>query len=118
MNRLTILAIGLVVAFIGALIFEDSRDWLIEAWDYIISFEWFGDIWDFVTGIFENISEFSITGLVFGIATIIFIYLLRDYMLTPFLIHMGPMTSTFWMVATYAGCGIFGYLIGKRLFDD
>jgi len=118
MNRLLILGIGLVVAFIAALIFEDSRDWLAEAWDYVISFEWFGDIWDFVTGMFENLSEFSITGLVFGVLVVIFIYLLRDYMLTPFLLHMGPLTAMFWNIATYVVCAIVGYMVGKRLFDD
>lgn len=118
MNKFLILGLVILGALIIALLIEDSRDWLIEFLEYLISFEWIGDVWEFFTGMFENIGEFSFIGLIFAGLVIVFIYLLRGYMLQPFLQHMSPITASFWMIATYVGCGLLGYLVGKSLFDN
>ncbi len=97
---------------------DEIWDSVVEGFEYIISLEWFGEGLEFIAGMFEGLSELSYGGLTFGLATALFIYTLRDYMLSPFLLHMGIMEAYFWGGATYLGGGIFGYLIGKKLFED
>ena len=110
--------IVLVIGFIIAMIIEESRDWITESFSYILSFEWIGELWEFITGIFDNLGEFSIGGLVFGISSAGLVFILRKQMLNPFLVHMGPAEALFWGGATYLGCGITGYLVGKKLFEE
>ncbi|GBE19312.1 hypothetical protein BMS3Abin17_00035 [archaeon BMS3Abin17] len=93
---------------------EDIWEQIIEGFAYIFSFEWLGVIWEFITSMFENISEFSITGTILGIIGAGTIFLARDYMLSPFLIYMGPMEAAFWGGATYIGTFIAGYMVGKH----
>lgn len=93
---------------------EEIWDAICESIAYLFSFEWFGDLWEVLGSMFENISEFSITGVVFGIIGAGTIFIARDYMLGPFLVHMGPMESIFWGLATYIGCFVAGYLVGKH----
>ena len=97
---------------------DEIWDAIVDGFMYIISFEWLSDTWDFITGMFENLGEFSVGGFIFGVLTFGFIYLLRDYMLKPFLIHMGSAEAIFWGGMTYICGAIGGYIIGKRLFDD
>ena len=92
---------------------EEIWDSICEFFSYIFSFEWLGDLWEFFGSMFENLSDFSITGLTFGIIGVGTIYFARDYMLSPFLVHMGPLEAGFWAVATYGGTFIAGYLVGK-----
>ena len=96
---------------------EEIWDGIAGAWEYIIGFEWVSDIGEFFSGMFENIGEFSIVGLVFGLCSFAFIFFLRDYMLSPFLIHMGTGEAIFWGGATYLSAIVGGYLVGKGLFD-
>jgi MFS superfamily sulfate permease-like transporter len=110
--------IGILVAFAIAMLIEDSRDWLSEAWDYLISFEWLGDIWEFISDMFTNLDEFSVGGLGFGISSCLLIFFLSDWMLKPFLEYMNPFGKVFWTVLTYIGCFVVGYLLGKKIFDD
>lgn len=93
--------------------FEEIWDWVCDGFAYIISFEWLGDMWEFFGSMFENLSEFSVLGVVFGLIGSGTIFLARDYMLSPFLLHMGPIEAGFWGVATYLGTFMAGYLIGK-----
>lgn len=92
---------------------DDVWDSIVDSIAYIFSFEWLGDLWGFVGSMFENLSEISITGVIFGLVGAGTIFIARDYMLGPFLKHMGPMEAIFWTVATYVGCFIAGYLVGK-----
>jgi hypothetical protein len=109
-----IVAIG---ASLISLLFEEGRDWWEEALDYVITFEWLGDLGDFFGGLFEDIEEFSVGGLIFGVASVGLIYGLRKWMLQPFLEHMAPGAALFWGGLTYVICGVVGYLFGKRIFD-
>ncbi|GBE19394.1 MAG TPA: hypothetical protein ENG87_01820 [Candidatus Pacearchaeota archaeon] len=97
---------------------DDILDAICDGFEYIIDFSWLEDGWELVTGLFEDLGDFSIGGMVFGLLCVILIYFLRDYMLSPFLKHMSPISATFWGIATYVGCGAMGYLVGKKLFDD
>ena len=93
---------------------EDIWDAIMDGFAYIFSFEWLGDIWELFGSMFENISEFSILGAVFGIIGAGTIFLARNYMLNPFLVHMGPVEAAFWGGATYVGTFIAGYFVGKH----
>ena len=111
-----ILGIGAVVA--GVIFREEVWDSLVDGFSYMFSFEWVGDIWEFVTGMFDNLSEFSVGGLAFGSMSAGFIYLTRNYMLGAFTTLMDPTSKVVWTIATYAASFIVGYLVGKRMFDD
>jgi len=39
---------------------DEVIDFISDIFGYIFSFEWIGDIWDFVGSMFENITEISI----------------------------------------------------------
>jgi hypothetical protein len=113
----TLTGIGLLII---SLFFEEARDWygeqLEEIWEqliYISTGEWIGDLWDFITSAFEDLSEFSTYGIVFGIIGLVFIYYLREWTVKPFVQHFSSTGQIFWTVATYvivfAGC----YILGK-----
>ena len=99
------------------MIFEDIWDNIVDGFSYVFSFEWIGDIGDFFSGMFDNLGEFSVAGLLFSVLTTGFIYAFRKQMLNPFLVHMGAGEALFWGIATYLGGLIGGYLVGKALFD-
>ncbi len=114
------LLIGGIVgaAIVGSLFFEEGREWWGEVLEYIISFSWLEDIWEFITSIFDGIGDFSIGGLIFALLVVGFIFVLRDYMLMPFLNHMGRVEYLVWGGATYLSAAIGGYIVGNRLFSD
>ena len=93
---------------------EEIWDGICDAFEYVISFSWLSDVWEFFGSMFENISEFSILGLIFGIIGAGTIFIARDYMLGPFLKHMGPMEAMFWGIATYIGTFAAGYFVGSH----
>jgi len=80
-------------------------------------FEWLGELFEglgeFFGSLFEGVGEFSVIGLLFGILTAGFVFLLRKQMLNPFLVHMSKGAGLFWGALTYIGCFIAGYFIGK-----
>ena len=96
------------------MVFEEIWDSIVDGFAYVFSFEWFGDVGEFFGTMFENMAEFSIIGATFGLISFGTIYFARNYMLNPFLIHMGPVESIFWATATYLGSFIGGYLLGKH----
>jgi hypothetical protein len=83
---------------------------LDSIWDMIIDAPSNG--WESIIGIFENISEFSITGLVFGILCTLLIIFLSQWTLQPFLIHMNFIEGLIIQGLTYLSCFIGGYLLG------
>lgn len=117
MNRYLIVGGIVLISFIVALIFEDSRDYIFEIFEYIISFEWTEDIADFFSSMFEDIGEFSIYGLIFGIisaGTILYIeFYTRFKPVSSFTDYLSPLERVFWNIATYVGCFVGGYFMGK-----
>jgi len=112
--------IGLIAGAVGllvALFFQDSRDWLSEIFEEVFSFEWLGDFWDFIGSMFDGIGELSMMGVAFGLLGAGMIFLLKKWMLNPFLVNMTPMSAIIWGGATYIGTFIAGYLMGKG-FDN
>ena len=104
---------GGVIGIVIALLFEDVRDWMGETFQYIISFEWWGDLWGFVTSAFEGLGEFSFYGLAFGFATAGTLFLLSKWTLQPFLVYYDTSGKILWTIITYVGTFIAGYLMGK-----
>jgi hypothetical protein len=90
--------------------FDDIIDSILDIPDTIM------DLPDIISEsfstIFDNISEFSITGLVFGIISAGIIFLLKNYLLNPFLKYMNPIEAVFWGIGTYIACFVGGYLMG------
>jgi len=93
---------------------EEAWDAIVDGVTYLFSFEWLGDVGEFFGSMFENISEFSILGVVFGLIGFGTVFIARDYMLGPFLVHMGPTEAIFWAGATYVGSFVAGYFVGKH----
>ena len=93
---------------------EEIWDLICDGFFYVVKFEWVPDLWEFIQTMFENIKEFSVIGLVLGIIGAGFVFVLRNKMLNPFLVHMSPGMAIFWSVATYIGTFIAGYLVGKH----
>ncbi len=118
MNNWLIIGGVSVAAIIVSLFFEEGREFWEETFEYIFSFEWWGDMIDFFGGMFEDLGDFSIGGLIFGVCSTGMIYLLRFKMLTPFTLHMGSFEALFWSVVTYLGAFTMGYLVGKKIFGD
>lgn len=127
---------GVVVGLIVALIFETSREFIVNIFEdlfdflgdilgdvfgdfgegiiYVISFEWVGDIPEFFGSMFEGLSEFSWWGITFGLFTTSITYFLSDYLLTPFLQYYTPSGKILWGVITYLGTFGAGYFLGKH----
>lgn len=106
-----------IVALIIALIFEDSRDYLLESLEYIYTFEWWSDLWDFISAGFEDIGELSFWGLGFGLLSVMLIFYIRGYTITPFVQYYQPFGRVFWTALTYIIVFIGGYLLG-RAFEN
>ena len=129
MNTIFYWIIGIVVALFISLFFESVREFLSESlttfWEslqdgfsYFISFEWIGDLLSFLGGMFENLDEFSTWGLAFGSLSCGIIWILSDYLIKPFMQYSDPISKIIWTTLTYVVCGIAGYLMGKKMFDD
>lgn len=122
--------LGLILFIIGLFI-EPVRDLYIEVWDfivsifddflgdladgiiYIITFQWVADIPDFFGTMFDDITEFSLYGIAFGLMALILIYYIRSYMIEPFVQYYSPTGRAFWTIATYVTVFIGGYFMGK-----
>lgn len=95
-------------------ILEEGWDIIVESLEYVFTFEWFGDFWESLTGIFDNIGELSILGIAFGLLSAGIVYGLKDFMLMPFLKYYDPIGQIVWGGITYVGCFVAGYLLGKH----
>lgn len=105
--------LGIAGALGIALIFEESRDWLKEAFESIITFEWLGSLWELISGAFEGLGEFSMYGLTFGCVGIVFLFAVSKWTLAPFLVYYSPTGKIVWTIITYAGTFVATYLMGK-----
>lgn len=102
--------VGIIVSFF----FEQGRDFWFSIFEYMRDLEWFSDIGEFISGMFENMGELSMYGLLFGGVGVGTIFLTRNYMLVSFTKYMSPVESLFWTGATYIMTFVAGYFIGKH----
>lgn len=120
MERWLIYTLAGIGAFIISLFFEEVREFYQEqletVWEgieYLLTFQWFGDLWDFISSAFEDIGELSMYGLTFGVLAFVLIFFLRGQMITPFVKYYSPIGKTFWTIATYVTVFVGGYFLGK-----
>ena len=82
------------------------------------------DIWDsmldapeqvleFFSGMFENIGEFSVTGLILGITAVAFVIVLGKWTLDPFLKFYSPIMKIVMTGLVYLVNFVGGYLLGN-----
>ena len=94
---------------------DEIWDFIVEGFEYIIGFEWAGDLWELITSVFEDIGSISFVGLLFGLISFGIIFGFRNQMLNPFLVHMGSVEAMVWGGATYVGSFVGVYLLGKGM---
>ena len=90
--------------------FSDIWDYFLDGIDYWISGEVFSDIGDFFSGFFENITDFSIMGILHGIILVVLVYVFRS---SVFVLVTNPIMRIFYYIVAF----IMGYLMGKRAWD-
>jgi hypothetical protein len=90
--------------------FSDIWDSIVDEFEYFISFEWFGDMFEFIAGMFENMSEFSIPGTLYGIVLVVLVYLFKNQV---FVLVKSP----FLQIPFYFVAFVMGYLAGKRIWE-
>jgi len=90
--------------------FSDIWDSIVDEFEYFISFEWFGDMFEFIAGMFENMSEFSIPGTLYGIVLVVLVYLFKNQV---FVLVKSP----FLQIPFYFAAFGMGYLAGKRIWE-
>ena len=90
---------------------EDMWDGIVEELEYLISFEWFSDVGEFFSGLFENIGEFSFVGILYGFVLAILVFLFRKSVFV-----MIP--NIFLQIIFYAVAFFMGYIMGKRLWGE
>ena len=96
---------------------SDIWDSILDGLDYFFHFEWLGDFFEAVGETFSSLGELSTYGILFGSCGVVLVFLLKKWLLNPFLEFMSPgsavITTILSFVATFVAC----YLIGKR-FED
>lgn len=91
--------------------FDDIIDSFLDIPDTIMDLP--DLVGEFFSSMFESITEFSITGLAFAFISAGIVFLLRQWLLNSFLSYMGGVERIVWMVITYVGCFVSGYLLGN-----
>ena len=91
-----------------------------------------GDVWDFIkdkfsegleefkglfSGMFSNLNEFSIPGLVAGGLMVFLLFLARNMILTPFLKLMPVGQKVLMTIVCYVAVFFVGYLMMKAAFE-
>ncbi len=94
---------------------DDFWDYIVDGFDYIIHFEWVGDLKDGIVETFSNLGEFSMYGLIMGICGILFLLFTKKYMLDAFLKYMKPGAGIVITILTFALTFVALYLIGSRM---
>lgn len=94
---------------------SDIWDWITEqlgeAWDNLKEFP--SQIVEFFSGFFENMSEFSIVGLLFAVGSFAIIFMFKGNIFKAF--DGFPLgQKILWEGIIYIGSVIAGYLIGRR----
>jgi len=95
---------------------DEIWDRIVEEFEYLISFEWLSDTWEFISGLFESISEFSPIGLIYGIIMVGLTYFFRNSIFV-FVDSLGTAGKIFWYPVFYIFAFGVGYIIGKRLWE-
>jgi hypothetical protein len=92
--------------------FDISDIWekIQDEFSYLFSGEWFGDVGEFFSGFWDNIEEFSIIGMVYGIVMVGLVFLFRKQVFV--LIHFLPLQILFFIIAF-----VIGYMMGRKIWE-
>lgn len=95
---------------------EEVWDKITDEFDYFIHFEWISDSLEFFSGIFENLSEFSVIGIIYGIVMVALVFVFRSSVFS--WVNAMPLATKVIMIPIfYIFAFICGYIIGKRLWE-
>lgn len=95
---------------------SDIWDSILDEISYLFSGEWLGDMWEFITRLFENLSEFSPVGTIYGIMMVVLVYAFRKSIFT-FVDGMGTAGQIIWYPVFYIFAFVVGYIMGKRVWE-
>ena len=95
---------------------DDIWDSIVGEFEYFISLEWFSDSLGFFSGLFENLSDFSIIGTVYGLIMVILVYVFRNSIFA-FVDSMGT-GKIIWYPVFYLFAFGIGYVLGKRVWES
>ena len=121
MNSIIYWIIGIIIAVFISLLFEDVRDLLsdifstigevlVDGFSYIFSFEWLGDIWEFISSIPEALTEFSPVGLLGSLIGVSFLFVTKEWVMNSFLQFMQPTERIIYTIVIYVLTAIIGYI--------
>lgn len=94
---------------------EEVWDKIVEEFEYFISFEWLSDIGEFFSGFFENITDFSIMGLLGGIVMIVLTNLMLGKV--DYIQEMTGIAKITNLGILYIFSFLAGYFPVKRVFE-
>jgi hypothetical protein len=105
---------------------DDIWDAIVDGFDYLISFEWLSDLWEFISAGFEDMGELSIYGVIMAVISVGLTYSTRYFnfvankqigLIESMTQYMKPGQQVIWTIICYAGVAIAGYLLGK-MFEN
>jgi hypothetical protein len=95
---------------------EDIWDKIVDEFDYFIHFQWFGDIGEFFSGLFENLTEISFAGIIGGIIGVVLTNMTVDKL--DAVNSMNGVSRMFFTGVLYLFSFVLTYIMVKRVFDN
>lgn len=95
--------------------FEDIWDKIVDEFQYFISFEWFSDIGEFFSGLFENLGELSIGGLIFGLIGVYLTHIVLGKL--DYISNQNAIGKILWSGIMYLFSFVLTYIMVKRTLN-
>jgi hypothetical protein len=93
----------------------DIWDSIIEDFSYLLSFDWISDMGGFFSGFFENMSDFSIAGLIQGLITAAATFYVMGKL--DFVINSPLPTRIGYYFIFSLIMFVWGYLSGRKIWE-
>lgn len=95
--------------------FSDIWDRIVDEFEYIYTFEFLGDVGEYFSGFFENITELSVGGIIFGIIGVILTHITVGKL--NFIANQGAVGGLFWRIVMYIFSFVLTYLMTSRALN-
>ncbi|HED05844.1 MAG TPA: hypothetical protein ENI61_04075 [Ignavibacteria bacterium] len=95
---------------------EDIWERITEEFEYFISFEWISDMGESFMSLFENLSELSPIGTIYGIIMVGLVFLLRKFIFN-FVNSLGIVSQIIWYPVFYTFAFGIGYIMGRKVWN-
>lgn len=95
---------------------EEIWDSIVDEFMYFISFEWFSDVGEFFSGLFENLNEFSPIGMIYGFIMVIMLYVFRKQVFV-FVDSMSIGGKIFWYPVLFIFGFAIAYIMGRKAWE-